>query len=166
MLKKSMVTTFSLALMVTLGHNSASAMEVLVTDLEDENLVVELSEAKDNFIKEKAFEEITPFLSVQVSSSSLGVNQYAKSNIAYYIKKGEMVSIKSVTWNPTGQKVQVGLIHATTGAQYWSDSFSGGSITGGSFTLPLTASDGNYYLAIGTPSTNTTNINVSGLFDF
>ena len=163
MLKRSLVTTFSLALVVFFGHSSASATEVLVANLEDENSVIELIEAKGDFIKEEALEEVTPFLSVQVSSPSLGANQYAKSNTSFYFTKGEAINITSVTWNPAGQKVQVGLIHASTGTQYWSGSFSGGSMSGGSLSVP---SNGNYYLAVGTPSTNTTNINVSGLFSF
>lgn len=163
MSRKGLVAMLSLALLISFGHGSASAKEVSVTNLQDKNSVIELVEAKGNFIKEEALIEVTLFLSVQVSSSSLGANKYVRSNTPYNLKKGEIISINSVTWNPTGQKVQVGLIHATTGTQYWSSSFSGGSISGNSMSV---ASDGAYYLAIGTPSSNTTSINVSGLFSF
>ncbi|KOY82835.1 hypothetical protein I6G82_12455 [Lysinibacillus macroides] len=163
MVKRSLVAMFSLALIVLLGHSAVSATEISVTDLEDVNSAIELVEAKGDLIKEEGFKGITPFLSVQVYSSSLGVNQYVKSNTSYSVKKGDAINITNLTWNPTGQQVQVGLIHATTGAQYWSGNFSGGSMSSGYISVPST---GNYYLAIGTPSTNTMNINVSGLFSF
>lgn len=166
MFKKSIVAMLGLALMFWLGggHGSASAMDNTSSDFDDDNLVAEVVEEGNNAIEEDSFGEITPFASFNISHSKLGINKYVKSSSSYYIKKNEKVKINSVTWSPSGQRIQLGFVNATTGKQYWTGNYTGGSKTGGTFSLG--GPSGEYYIAIRTPSSNTKTINVNGSFDF
>lgn len=128
---------------------------------EENNLVAEFEE---NFIIEEQFDGITPFASLNISHSSLGSNKFVKSKSSYYFKKGEKVKINSVTWNPSGQKIRLGFVHASSGKKYWTNNFTGGSKVGGTFSLG--GPNGEYYIAISTPSSNTKSINVNGSFGF
>lgn len=164
MFKKSFVAMLGLALMFCLGLGSVSAMENSSSEFDDDNLVAEVVEESEYAVEEDSFGEIAPFASFNINHSSLGINKFVKSSSSYYIKKNEKVKINSVTWSPSGQKVQLGFINATTGKQYWTSTFSGGSKTGGTFSLG--GPSGEYYIVIGTPSSNTKSINVNGSFDF
>lgn len=164
MFKKRFVVMFGLALMFWMGHGSASAMENSSSDFDDDNLVADIVEEGDFAVEEDNFGEITPFASFNISHSKLGINKYVKSKSSYYIKKNEKVKINSVTWSPSGQKIQLGFVNASTGKKYWTKNYTGGNKTGGTFSLG--GPSGEYYIAIRTPSSNTKTINVNGSFDF
>jgi len=123
-----------------------------------------LAEESDWAEEEKSLDAISPFAVFGLNHSAVGINKHIKSNNVFNIQKGDKVKIKSLTWSPTGQKVQLGFINANNGKQYWTNNYSGGSKTGGTFSLG--GPSGSYYIAIRTPSTNTTSINVKGQFEF
>lgn len=111
-------------------------------------------------------EETSPEVKATFSiSGSITPNGYRKTSSTYYIKPGsDKLKIKSLSWSPTGQNVQVGFINASTGTQYWTSNYSGGSATGYVLTNNLPA--GEYYVAVGTPKSNTKSVNVVANFDW
>lgn len=105
------------------------------------------------------------FASFSISSSSLGINKYVASVSTYYIDPGKDKLKYSVNWSPTGQDIQIGFVSANdTSVQYWTSNKSGGSASGTVGTSNLTA--GEYYVAIGTPDTNTRSVSVNGTFEW
>ena len=165
MFKKFFIAMFSLTLVIWLGHDSVGAMESPSSELENEILTVESVEESNFIIEEVSSKEVVPFLSFSISSSSLGVNEFIKSNQSYYLPKEGKVNITNVTWSPSNQKIQIGLINVATGTRYWSSERTDGSQIGGSIVLPSTAPSGEYYVAIRSVSTNTTTISVYGQFN-
>lgn len=173
MFKKRLVAMLGIVLMFAMGLSSVSAMEKSASGFDDDssvdivddnNQVADIVEEGNFSVEEESFGEITPFASFNISHSKLGINKYVKSKSSYYIKKGEKVKVNSVTWSPSGQKIQLGFVNATTGKKYWTNNYTGGSKTGGTFSLG--GPSGEYYIAIRTPSSNTKTINVNGSFDF
>ncbi|MFM9534086.1 hypothetical protein [Lysinibacillus sp. IITD104] len=96
----------------------------------------------------------------------MGVNKFVKSSNSYYIQSGGKVNITNITWSPSNQNIQIGLVNAATDTRYWSSERTGGSQIGGSIVLPETAPSGQYYVAIRSVATNTTSISVYGQFNF
>ncbi|MBM7678281.1 hypothetical protein [Gracilibacillus alcaliphilus] len=136
----------------------------MINIVEDDHSIAVFTEEKDWAIEEELIDGISPFSTFSISHSALGVKKYVKSNKAFNIKKGKKIKIKSVKWSPSGQKIQLGFINATNGKQYWTRNYTGGSKTGGTFSL--NGPSGKYYIAIRTPSTNSKSINVKGQFEF
>lgn len=164
MIKKNVVAIFSFIITFCFVYSPVGATEGLHFDIGDDNSIAVLAE-KDNWaIEEESIEGILPAVVFSLGHSSLGVNKYIKSSYAYNIKRGEKVKIQSLTWRPTGQKVQLGFINANNGNQYWTNNYTGGSKNGGTFSLG--GPSGSYYIAIGTPSTNSQAINIRGQFEF
>lgn len=163
MIKKSVGIVFSLIFAICFIHNPVSATESLHTIDEGDDSIAVLEE-KDDWVEEEVNEGFSPFVVFTLSNSSLSKNKYIKSDYAFNMKKGEKVSIKSLTWSPSSQKVQLGFINADNGKRYWTNNYSGGSKFGGTFSLG--GPDGRYYIAIRTASTNTASVNVRGQFEF
>lgn len=164
MIKKIVGAIFILIFTFCFVNSPVSATESLHINGEDNNSIAVLAERDDWAIEEEVNEGFSPFVVFTLSNSSLGKNKYIKSDYAFNIKKGEKVNIKSLTWSPTSQKVQLGFINANDGNQYWTNNYTGGSKTGGTFSLG--GPSGSYYIAIRTASTNTASINVRGQFEF
>lgn len=93
MFKKFFIAMFSLTLVIWLGHDSVGAMESPSSELENEILTVESVEESNFIIEEVSSKEVVPFLSFSISSSSLGVNEFIKSNQSYYLPKEGKVNI-------------------------------------------------------------------------
>ncbi|MDT3703261.1 MAG: M56 family metallopeptidase [Thermincola sp.] len=103
--------------------------------------------------------------SFPISSSSLPPNSYTRSSSSYYINSGVDKLQFSANWNPTGQQIQIGFVNASNSSiQYWTSAYSGGSASGTVSTSSVPS--GEYYVAIGTPSSNTQNISVNGTFEW
>ncbi len=164
MIRKNFLAIFSLIFIFCFIHSSASATERLYVNVQNDNSIAVLAEENDWAEEEESLEGISPFVVFSLSHSSLGINKYVKSNSAFNIQKGDKVKIQSLTWSPTSQKVQLGFINANNGKQYWTSNYSGGSKTGGTFSL--SGPSGSYYIAIRTPSTNSQTVNVKGQFEF
>ncbi|WP_339280879.1 hypothetical protein [Lysinibacillus sp. FSL P2-0066] len=166
MFKKIFIAMFSLILMIWISQDSVSAMENSSSNLENEILIAESFVESDFSIEEASIDGVTPLLSFNISSSSLGVNKFVKSSNSYYIQSGGKVNITNITWSPSNQNIQIGLVNAATDTRYWSSERTGGSQIGGSIVLPETAPSGQYYVAIRSVATNTTSISVYGQFNF
>lgn len=164
LIKKNFQAIFSLIFILCFIHSSVSATERSYVDVENDNSLAVLAEVNDWAEEEESLEGISPFAVFSLSHSALGINKLIKSNNAFNIQKGKKIKINSVTWSPTGQKLQLGFINANNGKQYWTSNYSGGSKTGGNFSL--NGPSGSYYIAIRTPSTNSQTINVKGQFEF
>lgn len=168
MLKKSIIAAIGFSV-ITIGSGTVSASTFEnPTQPAISSQVLGTNPVTSEFVKiENKNESNLPSAKAtfNISSSSLGANSYTKSSNTYYIKKGEIITINSCTWSPSGQKVQIGFVNATNGNQYWTSNYSGGSIASGS-RVSMDGPAGEYYVAIGTPSTNNANINVTGQFKF
>lgn len=167
MTKKSFIALMGATIIGTtsllgLGTSTANAME---NTEQAQAVTIQESVAElipTNFEKTLVKNEsITPFATTSLSGS-LKANQMKKTTSSYYLKAGEKVTIKSCTWSPSGQKIQLGFVNATNGKQYWTPNYSGGNITSG-YTFSV-AKAGEYHIAVGTPSTNTATVNVSAQF--
>lgn len=151
-MRKNFLTIFSLIFIFCFIHSSVNATESSYIDVQNDNSIAVLAEESDWAVEEESFVGISPLVVISLSHSTLGINKHIKSNNAFNVENGEKVKIQSVTWSPTSQKVQLGFINANNGKQYWTSNYSGGSKTGGTFSL--NGPSDSYYIAIRTPSTN------------
>lgn len=97
MFKKIFIAMFSLILVIWISQDSVSAMENSLSNLENEILIAESVEESDFSIEEASIDGVTPLLSFNISSSSLGVNKFVKSSNSYYIQSGGKVNITNIT---------------------------------------------------------------------
>ncbi|MBG0967243.1 hypothetical protein [Bacillus sp. SRB1LM] len=170
MLKKSLVTVIGAASILGIGVEGASASTSTIQPpsqqvVQSQELVALPTTSDFNKVETKNESNLPSTRATFNISTSLGINSYAKSSNTFYINKGEVVTINSCTWNPSGQNIQIGFINAKTGTQYWTSNYSGGSISSGS-RVSLGGPSGEYYVAVGTPSTNNARVNVTSQFKF
>lgn len=101
--------------------------------------------------------------SFSIVSPDLASNDYVKSSSSYYIHSGTDDLQFSISWNPMGQKIQIGFISKNDNSQqYWISEFVGGNASGTISTKDIPS--GEYYVAIGSLDSNVNEIHVVGNF--
>ncbi|HFJ9465842.1 hypothetical protein NST86_32275 [Bacillus sp. FSL L8-0199] len=168
MFKKGLVTVIGAASILGIGASGVSADTIQTPSqpvIQAQELVALPTSSEFNKVEAPNGSDLPSTRATFNISTSLGINTYAKSSATYYMNRGETVTVNSCTWSPSGQNVQIGFINAKTGTQYWTKNYSGGSISSGT-KVSIDGPAGEYYVAVGTPSTNNARITVNSQFKF
>lgn len=108
--------------------------------------------------------EITPFANFPVTASNLKPGYHTKSSSYYYVTKGVDKLDYGVSWSPTGNNILIGFVSRTDSSKQYAITIKSGIANGtlGTSNVP----SGDYYVYIGNPSSNSSNINGSGTFSW
>ncbi len=107
---------------------------------------------------------IVMYSNFTVTATNLAPGKYTKSSSSYYVYQDVDKLGYSVSWEPTGNNIKLGLVNRQDSSKQYYITCTGGKESGtmGTANVP----DGEYYVAFKNDSGNSSNVNGSATFDW